>query len=88
MQDGVADWLPWLLLLLGCMWQASECVQFMLQFDGAASNFKIHLNADIIKIVYVLSCFTLDQANFQFIDLKGSFMSIRQSLPSLCRLSF
>jgi hypothetical protein len=48
MQDGVADWLPWLLLLLGCMRQASEYVQFMLQFDGAASNFKIHLNAEIM----------------------------------------
>jgi hypothetical protein len=42
----------------------------------------------VVKIVCVLSCFTLDQANFQFIDLKGSFMRIRQSLPSLCRLSF
>ena len=39
----------WLLLLLGCMRQASEYVQFMLQLDGAASNFKIiDLNAEIM----------------------------------------
>jgi hypothetical protein len=36
------------LLLLGFMRRASECVQFMLQLDGAASNFKIHLNAEIM----------------------------------------
>jgi hypothetical protein len=46
MQDGVADWLSWLLLLLGCMRRASECVQFMLQLDG---DFKIiDLNAEIM----------------------------------------
>jgi hypothetical protein len=45
MQDGEADWLPWLLLLLlGCMRRASECLQIMLQIYGAARNFKIHLN--------------------------------------------
>ena len=31
-----------------CGARASECVQFMLQLDGAASNFKIHLNAEIM----------------------------------------
>ena len=50
MHDGEADWLPWLLLLLlGCMRRASECLQFMLQiYYGAASNFKIHLNSEIM----------------------------------------